>query len=77
MTMTKTQQELVRQGYQALFDTLGVVDTIRFIQHFSPGQGDYTKERHEWLDQISLGEIFTSMKQPQEDDLNQYEEIIE
>jgi hypothetical protein len=75
--MTKTQQELVRQGYQALVDTLGVVDTIRFIQHFSPGQGDYTKERHEWLDQISLEDIFTSMKQCREDDLNQYDEIIE
>jgi hypothetical protein len=75
--MTKTQQELVRQGYQALVNTLGVVDTIRFIQHFSPGQGDYTKDRHEWLDQISREDIFTSMKQRQEDDLNQYEEIIE
>jgi hypothetical protein len=77
MTMTKTQQELVRQGYQALVDTLGVVDTIRFIQHFSPGQGDYTKERHEWLDQISREDIFTSMKQRREDDTNQYDEIIE
>jgi hypothetical protein len=75
--MTKTQQELVRQGYQALVDTLGVVDTIRFIQHFSPGQGDYTRERHEWLDKISLENIFTSMKQRREDDLNQYDEIIE
>lgn len=75
--MTKTQQELVRQGYQALVDTLGVVDTIRFIQHFSPGQGDYTKERHEWLDQISREDIFTSMKQRREDDTNQYDEIIE
>jgi hypothetical protein len=75
--MTKTQQELVRQGYQALVDTLGVVDTIRFIQHFSPGQGDYTKERHEWLDQISLEDIFPSMQQRREDDLNQYDEIIE
>jgi hypothetical protein len=75
--MTKTQQELVRQGYQALVDTLGVVDTIRFIQHFSPGQGDYTKERNEWLGQISLEDIFTSMKQRREDDLNQYDEIIE
>jgi hypothetical protein len=77
MTMAKTQQELVRQGYQALFDTLGVVDTIRFIQHFSPGQGDYTKERHEWLDQISREDILTSMRQRREDDLNQYDEIIE
>ena len=39
--MNKTQQEIVRQGYQALVDALGVVDTILFIQHFSPGQGNY------------------------------------
>jgi hypothetical protein len=77
MKMTKTQQELVRQGYQALVDTLGVVDTIRFIQHFSSGQGDYTQERHTWLDQTSLEDILTSMKQHREDDINQYDEIIE
>ena len=41
--MSKTQQEIVQQGYQALVDFLGVVDAIRFIQHFSPGQGDYTQ----------------------------------
>jgi hypothetical protein len=75
--MTKTQQELVRKGYQALIDTLGVVDTIRFIQHFSPGQGDYTKERHKWLDQISREDIFTSMKQRREDDTNQYDKVID
>jgi len=52
--MPKTQQEIIRQGYQALVNSLGVVDAIRFIQHFTPGQGDYTKERHEWLDQTPL-----------------------
>ena len=45
--MTKTQQEIVRQGYQALINSLGVVDSIRFIQYFSQGQGNYTKERHQ------------------------------
>jgi hypothetical protein len=55
--MSKTQQEIIRQGYQALVDTLGVVDAIRFIRHFSPGQGDYTQERHEWLDQTPLEDI--------------------
>jgi hypothetical protein len=75
--MTKTQQELVSQGYQALVDTLGVVDTIRFIQHFSPGHGDYTQERHAWLDQTPLEDILTSMKQRQQDDIDQYDEIIE
>ncbi len=74
--MTKTQQEIVRQGYQALINTLGVVDSIRFIQYFSQGQGDYTKERHQWLDNTSLEELFQLMKQHPESDNTQYDEII-
>jgi hypothetical protein len=75
--MTKTQQEIVRQGYQALVDALGVVDAIRFIQHFSPGQGDYTQERHVWLDGTSLQDILTLMRQHREDDPERYDEIVE
>ncbi|MBW4637327.1 MAG: hypothetical protein KME05_03665 [Gloeocapsa sp. UFS-A4-WI-NPMV-4B04] len=75
--MPKTQQEIIRQGYQALVNSLGVVDAIRFIQHFTPGQGDYTKERHEWLDQTPVEDILTSMRQRREDDETQYDEIIE
>lgn len=75
--MPKTQQEIIRQGYQALVNSLGVVDAIRFIQHFTPGQGDYTKERHEWLDQTPLEDILRAMRQRQKDDRTQYDEIIE
>lgn len=74
--MPKTQQEIISQGYQALVNSLGVVDTIRFIQHFTPGQGNYTKERHEWLDTTPLEDILTSMRQSREDDETQYDEII-
>ncbi len=75
--MLKTQHEIIRQGYKALIDSLGVADAIRFIQHFSPGQGNYTKERHQWLEQIPLDEILTTMRNRPEDDTNQYDEIIE
>ncbi len=75
--MPKTQQEIIRQGYQALVNSLGVVDAIRFIQHFTPAQGDYTTDRHEWLDQTPLEDILTSMRQRREDDETQYDEIIE
>lgn len=75
--MLKTQHEIIRQGYKALVDSLGVVDAIRFIQHFSPGQGDYTRERHEWLDQTPLEEILTSIKHRRKDDETQYDEVIE
>jgi hypothetical protein len=75
--MIRTQQEIIRQGYKALVDSLGVADTIRFIQYFSPDTGDYTKERHQWLDKISLEDVLAEMKQRREDEPNQYEEIIE
>ena len=75
--MLKTQHEIIRQGCKALVDSLGVVDAIRFIQHFSPGQGDYTRKRHEWLDRTSLEEILRAMRQRREDGETQYDEIIE
>lgn len=75
--MLKTQDEIIRQGYKALVNSLGVVDAIRFIQHFTPGQGDYTEERHEWLDQTPLEDILTSMRQRRENNETQYDEIIE
>jgi hypothetical protein len=74
--MLKTQNEIITQGYQALIDSLGVVDAIRFIQYFSPGKGDYTKERHQWLEHKSLDDVFQEIEQFKENDLSQYEEII-
>jgi hypothetical protein len=77
MEMPKTQQEVVRRGYQILVESLGVVDALRFIQHFSAGHGDYTQERHAWLDQASIDEILSDMKQPQDSDIAKYDEVIE
>lgn len=75
--MPKTQQEIIQQGYQALVNSLGVVDAIRFIQHFTPGQGDYTRDRHQWLDQTALEDVLESMRQQREEDRDRYDEIID
>ncbi|NET37922.1 MAG: hypothetical protein F6K19_38980 [Cyanothece sp. SIO1E1] len=73
-----SQSEVIERGYRALVDNLGVVDAIRFIQYFSPGQGDYTKERHQWLEQKSLEDVMAGMRQQQtSDDLSTYKEVIE
>jgi hypothetical protein len=73
----KTQNEIIKQGYNALINSLGITDTIRFIQYFSPGSGDYTKERHQWLDEKTLTEVLAEIKHLETEDTNQYEEIIE
>ena len=61
-----TPIELYRQGFQALVDALGYVDAIRFIRQFDNGSGDYTEERHQWLDQVTMDEILADIKKHQE-----------
>lgn len=60
-----TPIELYRKGFQALVDALGYPDAIRFIRQFDNGSGDYTQERHQWLDQLTMDEILTDIKQRQ------------
>lgn len=74
----KTQHEVLDRGYKALVDALGIVDAIRFIRHFSPGYGDYTKERHQWLDKLSAEELFAEMRQQKQMDRpDDFEEFVE
>jgi len=41
---------------------MGVVDTIRFLNQFSVGRGDYTKERENWLGKITLDDAISRIK---------------
>ena len=75
--MLKTQQKVIGEGYQALIQSLGVVDTIRFIQYLSPGQGNYTLERSQWLEDVTLDELFEQVDNLPQNSDQQYEEVIE
>ena len=46
---TKTISRIQQEGMQALINTPGPVEAIRFIKIFDPGFGDYTIERKSWL----------------------------
>ena len=52
-----TPQDIRREGLQALLERLGPAGTIRFLQQYEPGHGDYTAERHKWLDNLTIDEI--------------------
>lgn len=41
----------------------GYADAIRFIRQFDSGSGDYTTERHQWLDSLKMGEILADIEQ--------------
>lgn len=57
--------ELTRKGFKALVDALGYADAIRFIKQFDLGSGDYTKEHQQWLDKMSLEDIWADIQQRQ------------
>jgi hypothetical protein len=55
--MALTLDEIYRQGLQALRDRLGRAGMIRFLQQFEKGEGDYARERHAWVDRMSLEDL--------------------
>jgi len=61
-TQMKPVSEISRRATHILFKEMGVVDTIRFLNQFSVGRGDYTKERANWLDDISMDDAIAQIK---------------
>ena len=59
---TQPTTEINQKATQILFQQMGVVDTFRFFNQFTLGSGDYTKERHQWLDYLSLQDIVAEIK---------------
>jgi hypothetical protein len=56
-TQAMTPQQIREAGMKVLSRELGVVGMIRFMQQFELGTGDYSKDRHQWLDQYSVDDI--------------------
>ncbi|MCG3130814.1 MAG: hypothetical protein FLDDKLPJ_01587 [Phycisphaerae bacterium] len=54
--------EVRRAGLEALNERLGPAGMIRFLRMFDPGRGDYTAERHQWLDPLTLDDIVRSIE---------------
>ncbi len=46
----KTLNEIRIRGFEVLVENLGPADAIRFIQSYTHGSGDYTKDRKTWLE---------------------------
>jgi hypothetical protein len=56
-TQTMSLEQIRIAGMEALARELGVVGMVRFLQQFETGHGDYSKDRHEWLDNQDLDTI--------------------
>ena len=49
-----TPTRIREKGLDALVKALGPVDMARFLQQFELGSGDYTRDREEWLRNITV-----------------------
>lgn len=54
--------EVNKKATQILFQQMGVVDTLRFFNQFSLGNGGYTEERKQWLDGLKLKDVVSEIK---------------
>jgi len=57
-----TLAEINRLGYRALIDSLGFDGAIKFLRQFDSGEGDYTKQRQQWLDKLTLEDIVADIE---------------
>ncbi|MBP9885179.1 MAG: hypothetical protein KBF93_02715 [Leptospiraceae bacterium] len=58
-TKKKTNLEILLYGYELLYKNLGPVDYTRFLQQLETGNGDYTKQRDQWLGKHSIDSIYS------------------
>ncbi|MGH2583920.1 MAG: hypothetical protein ACRDJE_03310 [Dehalococcoidia bacterium] len=62
MTRAMTPEEIRHAGFAALLRELGPLGMARFLQQFDIGRGDYSTERHAWLDHLTVDDIAEELR---------------
>ena len=58
MPETKPLAQMTHEAIQLLYQKLGIVDTLRFLNQFTIGFGDYPAERDALFDDVSLDDMW-------------------
>jgi hypothetical protein len=61
-TQIKPLSEVSHEAIRLLAEKIGIVDTFRFINRFTSGNGDYTREREELLGHLTLDDIVSPVE---------------
>ncbi|HET6528091.1 MAG TPA: hypothetical protein VFG39_05015 [Balneolaceae bacterium] len=59
---TKSLYEINRDAIVLLSKELGIANTLRFINQYNTGAGNYTEERKEFFKDLTLEGIVTEIK---------------
>lgn len=58
-----TDAEVYELGLEILLDKLGYAGAVRFLEQCQPASGDYTAERHKWLDELDMETIIHGIQE--------------
>ena len=62
MLETKPLNQITHEAIQVLYQEIGVVNTVRFLNQFTLGYGDYTAERDTLFADLTLDDILNAIK---------------
>ena len=58
----KPLNDISKEAILVLNNTIGITNTLRFLNQFTTGYGDYTEERVKLFKDLSLDDIITEIK---------------
>jgi hypothetical protein len=59
---TRSLSDITQQALALLAKELGIADTVRFLNQFTAGHGDYTTERDTLFGDLTLDEILAAIR---------------
>lgn len=66
MASTAPLAEITQEAIRVLFREIGVANTVRFLNQYTAGYGNYTEEREQLFGHLTMDEIVASIKEDQE-----------
>ena len=63
ITDTLPLAEITKEALRVLYKEIGVVNTIRFVNQFTTGYGDYVQERKILFKDMTLDDLLAEIKQ--------------
>lgn len=61
----KPLAEITQEAVRVLCEKIGIVNTIRFVNQFTTGYGNYTEEREKLFADLTLDDIVAEIKRKQ------------
>ncbi len=62
ITQTQPLNEINIKAFNVLYKEIGLTNTLRFVNQFTTGYGNYTEERRETFNKMTISEIISEIK---------------